>query len=266
MKNAFLLLLFSILQCSLSGQTSSVFHIETEYTPTNGYRYYFDKLDPQSGISVRISQLPVEGFFTGYSFFNCYGHFVFQGIDSVLPNGNYVNKLYELDTLGHLLRTLPMDTATGTWYKACLPSADSPYYYALRWSTSTGQWVLETIHALSGTRNMQTLTQLVSFNYWNSDATITRDDVLWFGMDDQMQGTSVLIRVDPSNGQVSIEDTLSAGLGYYYDCLNYDCVNDTIYGFITHMDSVAGSELLKVHGASGTVIHSGSTTTGNGLF
>lgn len=264
MKNQLLLAIFCMGSLALRAQSSSVYHVESEYTPQNGYRYYFDKMDPQTGVSTRLTQLPIIGFFTGYSFFNCFGNYVFQGIDTTMPNGDYINKLYELDTLGNLVRTLPMDTATGTWYKMCLPSADSPYYYALRWSTTGGQWVLETINAVTGSRSVQTLTQLANYSFLNSDAAITRDDIIWMGMDCQMIGASVLLSVNPLNGNVGFEDTLQAG--YYYDCLNYNCATDTMYGFIAHMDSVNGSELLKIHGTGSAVIHSGNTAIGSGTF
>lgn len=267
MKHSFLLLLLSIsVSFNLSAQTTSVYHLETEYTTQNGYRYYFDKLDPQTGTSVRIAQMPIQGFFTGYAFFNCYGHYVFQGIDSVLTNGQYINKLYEVDTLGNVVRSLPMDTANGTWYKACLPAAGTPMYYALRWNTISGQWNLESINALTGSRTTQVLLTLTNYNFWNSDAIITRDDKLWFGMDDQVMGTSILISVDPLNGQTILRDTLSQGNNYYYDCLNYNCSTDTIYGFISHQDSVNGSELLKINASSGTIIHTGRTAVGTGTF
>lgn len=258
------LLVLLLVVCSMRGsaQNASLFHLETEYTVQFGYRYFFNKLDRNTGVSSRITQLPIEGYFNDIGFFDCYNHYVFQGIDSVLQNGNYINKLYELDTLGNIIRALPMDTATGTWYKKCLPAAGTPFYFALRWNTSSGNWVLEKINAVSGARTLQTLPALAALNYWNSDAAITRDDVLWFGMDDQSLGTSVLVRVDPATGQVSFEDTLAMGSNYYYDCLNYDCANDTIYGFIAHGDTVTGSELLKIHGTSGTVIYSGRTAIG----
>lgn len=263
MKKLLLPFLFSIFSFTLNSQTSSVYHVESEYTTANGYRYYFDKLDPQTGVSTRLSQLPVIGFFNGYSFFNCLGHYVFQGVDTV-GTGYSVHRLFELDTLGNLIRTIPMDTGSGTWYKACLPSAGLAQYYALRWSTTANQWVLETINAFTGSRTTQNFPQLVNCSFISSDATITRNDILWFGMDDQSTGNSVLIRLDPSNGQLAFVDTLNPG--YYYDDLNYDCANDTIYGFIAHGDSVSGAELLAVHGTSGTVIHTGKTAIGSGFF
>lgn len=256
------LLCMTVTLCN--AQSSSVYHLETEYTPQNGYRYYFDKLDPQTGSSTRLAQLPVIGFFSGYGFFNCFGHYVFQGIDTTTANGNYINKLYELDTLGNLIRTITMDTASGTWYKACFPSMNSPYYFALRWDINSSQWVLETINAVNGSRTLQTLTALASYSFLSSDAAITRNNIIWMGMDNQSTGGSELLSLDPVSGNISFEDTLAGG--YYYDCLNYDCANDTLYGFIAHSDSVSGSELIKVHTTSGTVIHSGRTATGSGFF
>jgi hypothetical protein len=247
-----------------TAQTNSVFHIETEYTPLNGYRYHFNKLNPQTGVSVRLTQLPIQGYYTGYAFFNCFDHYVFQGVDTTMSNGNYVNKLYELDTLGNLIRTIPMDTATGTWYKMCLPSATSPFYYAIRWGTTTQHYQVETINALNGSRTVQQLPALQLYTYLNSDATITRNDIIWMGMLDQMTGSDILLSLDPLNGTLSFEDTLLPG--NYYDCLVYDCPNDTIYGFLAHQDTVQGAELLKIHGSSANVIHSGITATGPGIF
>lgn len=259
--------LFILLCCAPifgKAQTTSVFHVETVYTPLNGYQYFLDKLNPNTGVSQQLTQLPIIGYYTGYAFFNCFDHYVFQGIDTTAPNGDYINKLYEYDTLGNLIRTIPMDTTTGTWYKMCLPSAGSPYYYAIRWNTTTQQFQVETIHAITGARTIQAVPQLNLYLYLNSDATITRNNILWFGMGDQMIGADVLLSYDPSTGALGFEDTLQPG--YYYDCLAYDCPNDTIYGFIAHQDSVQGAELLKIHGTSGTVIHSGTTAIGPGIF
>ena len=264
MKKLLLLTLFCGVLLSVNAQSTSVYHVETEYTPLNGYRYYFDKINPQTGVSTRLSQLPVIGYFSGYAFFNCFGHYVFQGVDTVTSNGTYINNLYELDTSGNLIRTIPMDTANGTWYKMCWPSAGTSFYYALRWNTSNGQWVIETINAINGSRTIVALTALGNYNYNSSDAAITRNDIIWMGMDDQMSGSTVLLSVNPVNGAVTYEDTLYNS--YYYDGLAYDCVNDTIYGFIAHMDSLQGAELFKVNGASGTVIHSGRTAVGSGWF
>lgn len=264
MKKFLLLTLFCGALSSANAQTTSVYHIETEYTPINGYRYYFDKINPQTGVSTRLSQLPVIGFFSGYAFFNCFGHYVFQGIDTVTSSGTYINNLYELDTLGNLIRTLPMDTATGTWYKMAWASAGSPYYYALRMDILSSQWVLETINAINGSRVIQSLPALANYSFNNSDAAITRSDIIWMGMDNQMIGATVLLSLNPFNGTITYEDTLYNS--YYYDGLAYDCVNDTIYGFIAHMDSLQGAELFKVHGSSGTVIHSGRTAVGSGWF
>lgn len=263
-KKLLLAFCFCIALVSVKAQTTSVYHIESEYTPQNGYRYYFDKINPQTGISARLTQLPIIGFFTGYSFFNCFGHYVFQGIDTTTSSGTYINNLYELDTLGNLIRTIPMDTATGTWYKMCWPSAGTPVYYALRWNTLNGQWVMETINAVNGTRSVLALPALANYSFNSSDAAITRSDIIWMGMDNQMIGGSVLLSVNPANGTITYEDTLYNN--YYYDGLAYDCVNDTIYGFIAHLDSLQGAELFKVHGTSGTVIHSGRTANGNGMF
>ncbi len=264
MKKLLLLSLLCATTIFASAQTTSVYHIETEYTPQNGYRYYFDKIDPQSGVSTRLSQLPVDGFFSGYAFFNCFGHYVFQGIDTVTSNGNYINKLYELDTLGNLIRTLPMDTATGTWYKMCWPSAGTSTYYALRNDILSSQWVIETINAITGTRTILPLPTLANYGFNSSDAAITRNDIIWMGMDNQLIGGTVLLSLNPTSGVVTFEDTVYNS--YYYDALSYDCTNDTIYGFIAHMDSVQGSELFKAHAASGTVIHTGRTAVGSGFF
>lgn len=245
-------------------QTKSVFFVETVYTPLNGYQYFFSKLNAQTGTSVQITQLPVIGHYTGYGFFNCFNHYVFQGVDTVVPSGDYVNKLYEYDTLGNLIRTIPMDTANGTWYKMCLPSATSPHYYALHWNTSTQQYEIETINALTGTRTAQVLPQLQLYTYLNSDATITFNDIIWFGMLDQMTGSDVMLRLNPINGSLIFKDTLAPG--YYYDCMVYDCPNDTIYGFIAHQDTVQGAELFKIRSVSGAVIHTGTTAIGPGIF
>lgn len=245
-------------------QTKSVFFVETVYTPLNGYQYYLSKLNAQTGASTQIMLLPVSGHYTGYGFFNCFNHYVFQGVDTALANGNYVNKLYEYDTLGTLIRTIPMDTTTGTWYKTCLPSATGPYYYALYANPNTGHHEIQTINAINGMRTSQVLTQLQWYLYLNSDAAITYNDIIWMGMGDQMTGSDILFSLNPQNGSITFRDTLAPG--YYYDCLVYDCPNDTIYGFIAHQDTVQGAELLKIHGASGTVIHTGNTAVGPGIF
>lgn len=264
MKKLLLLLVVCAVQNCITVHAASVYHIETEYTPQNGYRYWFDKMDPQTGSSVRITQLPVNGFFTGYAFFNCFGHYVFQGIDTTTSNGNYINKLYELDTLGNLIRTLPMDTATGTWYKMCVPAAGSPYYFALRWNINTGQYQMEKINAINGSRTIQALPALSAYSFNNSDFTITRNDVIWMGMGDQMTGMEVLLSFTTASNTLAFHDTLNTG--YYYNGLNYNCSTDTVYGFISHGDSIQGAELFKVHGSSSTVIHSGRTATGAGMF
>jgi hypothetical protein len=261
------LVLFTVLCFAFvygNAQTKSVFFVETVYTPQNGYQYFFSKLNAQTGTSAQITLLPIIGNYTGYGFFNCFNHYVFQGVDTTAPNGDYINKLYEIDTLGNLIRTIPMDTAVGTWYKMCLPSATGPYYYALYWNTAIQHYEIETINALNGTRTSQVLPQLDLFLYLNSDAAITYNDEIWMGMGDQMTGTDILMSLNPLTGVLTFEDTLAPG--YYYDCLVYDCPNDTIYGFIAHQDSVQGAELLKVHGNTGTVIHSGITATGSGIF
>lgn len=264
MKRCVLFIVLCMLCRAATAQTNSVFLITTEYTPQTGYNYYFDKLNPQTGVSTHLTLLPAVGHYTGYAFFNCYNHYVFQGVESIAPNGDCVNKLYELDTLGNLIRTLPMDTTTGTWYKMCLPAAGSPVYYALRWNTSIGQYQIETINAITGTRTVQVLPPLAWYLYLNSDAAITRDNIIWMGMDDQMTGRSVLMSLDPSNGALSFQDTLAPN--NYYDCLVYDCPNDTIYGFMASHDTVQGAELLKIHPTSSTVIHTGITATGSGMF
>lgn len=265
MKKLFLLLLLSAWMAA-PAQTSSVFHVETEYTVQFGYRYFYDKLDPQTGVSTRLSQLPVYGYFTGFGFFNCYNHYVFQGIDTVLPNGNYVNRLYELDTLGNLIRSIPMDTAVGTWYVSCLPSASSPYYYALRRNTSNQLLVLEKIDALSGSRTITPLPAISSYGIFGSDVTITAADDIWMGMNDQTNGHTKLIRINTQNGQTAELDSITTGSNYFYNCLVYDCPGDTIYGFVTHADSVYGAELLKIHASSATVIHTGRHAIGSGFF
>lgn len=264
MKKLLLLTLICGALFSANAQTTSVYHIETEYTPQNGYRYYFDKINPQTGVSTRLSQLPVIGFFSGYAFFNCFGHYVFQGIDTTTSSGTYINKLYELDTLGNLIRTITMDTATGSWYKMAWASAGTPYYYALRLDILTSNWVIETINATNGTRTILPLPALANYGFNSSDAAITRNDIIWMGMDNQMIGGTVLLSVNPTNGIITYEDTIYTS--HYYDGLAYDCVNDTIYGFIAHMDSLQGAELFKVHGTSGTVVHSGRTAVGSGWF
>lgn len=264
MKNFLLLAVLSFVFSFVEAQTTSVYHVETEYTPQNGYRYYFDKINPQTGASTRLAQLPVSGYFTGYAFFNCFGHYVFQGVDTVTYQGMNINKLYELDTLGNLIRTVSLDTATGTWYKMCWPASATPSYYALRWNINTSQWVLETINALTGTRTFVTLSALALYSFNSSDAAITRNDIVWMGMDDQMTSSSVLIGMNPLNGALILADTLLPN--YHFNGLSYDCVADTVYGFISHMDSVNNSELFKVHGPSGNIVHTGRTAIGTGFF
>jgi hypothetical protein len=264
MKRHVLFIVLCIAAICSKAQTTSVFFVETVYTPLNGYEYYLSKLQPQTGASSQITQLPISGHYTGYGFFNCYNHYVFQGVDTAAtPNGN-INKLYEYDTLGNLIRTIPMDTSTGTWYKMCLPSPTSPHYYALRWNTGTGQYEIETIHALTGSRTALALPQLQFYTFLNSDATITFNDIIWMGMLDQTTGSDVMLRLNPINGSLLFKDTLAPG--YYYDCLVYDCPNDTIYGFIAHEDSVQGAELFKIRSVSGAVIHTGITAIGPGFF
>ncbi|MGL4599746.1 MAG: T9SS type A sorting domain-containing protein [Bacteroidia bacterium] len=257
------ILVLLLLSCGFfaQAQTSSVFHVESEYTVQYGYRYFFDKLNPQTGVSTQIAQLPIVGFFSGTGFFNCFGHYVFQGVDSVLQNGDNANALYEVDTLGNLIRSFPMDTAQGSWYLSTFPSAGTAFYYAIRLDVFTGNWIFEKINAVSGARTLQTLPIPTTYSFINSAQTITRNDVLWFSVYDQLATNTYLLSFDPANGQLTYADTL-LGSSYDYEALNYDCANDTIYGFVAHGDTVLGAELIKIHGASGTVLHTGITAQG----
>src|ERR1043165_7912640 len=119
--------------CSYS-QGSSIYSIESEYTTTFGYRYFFDKTNSITGVSTQLCQLPVAGYYLGSKMINCYGNYVFCGVDSSTSSPPYLFKLYELDTLGNLVRTLPVSTASG--YGPDLihfnRSLTSPLYYGIK--------------------------------------------------------------------------------------------------------------------------------------
>ena len=77
MKKLLLLLLLCGFCNLYSLNAQSVYHIESEYVVPTGMQYHFDKLDVQTGTSVRIATMPIKGFYTGYAFFNCFGNLAF---------------------------------------------------------------------------------------------------------------------------------------------------------------------------------------------
>lgn len=264
MKNLFLLL-FALSSFGAKAIGTDIFSVESNYTTQFGYRYFFDRIDPFTGAYVQVAQLPVKGFYTNIKFINCFGNYVFLGVDSASPQNTYYYRLYEIDTAsGAVIRSIPTDTGSVPRMEACLPSSTGPTYYAIR-NLPTGEYRLVSIDAITGVSTTISTTPVVNQVIGADNSVITLDNDIWFGASDWNNGYYFLYHVNTTTGQFTKTDSLPTAASNNYVCLFYNCMRDTVYGFIANAANLGGAELIKI-GASGQLIHSGTYLAASGMF
>ncbi|MCX6311288.1 MAG: T9SS type A sorting domain-containing protein [Bacteroidetes bacterium] len=257
MKNIFFLFLFVTSSFCISAQTSSVFGVESNYTVQNGYRYFFDKINPSTGAYTQIAQLPVNGFYTNIKFINCYGNYVFLGVDTAAPSSGYYFRLYEVDTAtGVVVRSIPTDTGFVAKLEVCLPSSNGSNYYGIR-NLPTGEFRLVSINAITGVFTTISTTPILNQVVAPDNSVITLNDQIWFGTTDWNNTNHYLYHVNTSNGQFTKADSLSFASGNNYIYLFYNCFRDSIYGILVSSSSFMGAPLIKI-GQNGQVIQTGN--------
>jgi hypothetical protein len=258
-------LLFSLSTFIAQAQNTAVYSVESNYTPQFGYRYFFDRIDPATGTYTQVAQLPVDGFFTNIKFINCFGNYVFLGVDSASPSNTYYYKLYEVDTAsGAVVRSIPTDTGSVPGLSVCQPASNAAVYYGIR-QLNSGAYQLVRINAVTGIFSVISTTPVLNQVVSGDNSAITFNNELWFGSGDFNNGYYFLYRVNTTTGQFSKQDSLTVASQNYFIDLYYNCLRDTIYGFISNMGSLGGAQQIKI-GASGQVIHTSSTLAASGNF
>jgi hypothetical protein len=264
MKYTFLLL-FALSSFGAKAIGTDIFSVESNYTTQFGYRYFFDRIDPFTGTYMQVAQLPVKGFYTNIKFINCFGNYVFLGVDSASPQNTYYYRLYEIDTAtGAVVRSIPTDTGLVPKMEACHPSSTSPGYYAIR-NLPTGEYRLVYIDAVTGVSSTISTTPVLNQVIGGDNSVITFSDQIWFGSSDWNNGYYFLYHVNTNTGQFTKKDSLPISAGNNYINLFYNCMRDTVYGFIANAGNLGGAELIKI-GGTGPLIHTGTYLAASGTF
>jgi Secretion system C-terminal sorting domain len=238
-------------------QANSFYSVESEYTTTYGYRYFFDKTNTTTGISTQISQLPIAGFYYGINFFNCYGNYVFCGVDSSTTTSPYRYNLYEVDTLGNVVRILPLTSAYGASPDIIYldRSQNSSLYYGLKW-TGTDVREFISMDPLTGAVTVLASTTLLAHSPTIGSA-ITKDDNLLFFDTNNFTSVVGLYKADGVAHTIVQTDSLTPTERIAY--LSYDCVQDSVVGFLTgSLGNVSGSEWIKINDVTGKISRSGT--------
>ncbi len=261
----FYILLFGFTSLMVNAQTSPVYSVESNYTTQFGYRYFFDRIDPLTGAYTQVAQLPVIGFYTNIKFINCFGNYVFLGVDSASPPNTYYYKLYEVDTAtGVVVRAIPTDSGSVPGLSVVHPSATGPDYYGIR-QLNSGVYQLVSIDAITGAITIISTTVVLNQVIGADNSVITLNNDLWFGSNDYNNGYHFLYHVNTTTGVFTKKDSLPTSGQSNFVHLYYNCMRDTIYGFISNMANLGGAEQIKI-GASGQVIHTANYLSAAGLF
>jgi membrane-bound inhibitor of C-type lysozyme len=261
----FYFLLFSLSGFIVQAQNSPVYSVESNYTAQFGYRYFFDRIDPATGAYTQVAQLPVMGFYTNIKFINCFGNYVFLGVDSASPANTYYYRLYEVDTAtGVVVRSIPTDTGSVPKLSVCQPASNAPVYYGIR-QLNSGAYQLVNINAVTGISIVISTTPVLNQVVSGDNSTITFNNELWFGSGDFNNGYYFLYRVNTTTGQFTKQDSLTVSSQTNFVDLYYNCHRDTIYGFISNMGYLGGAQQIKI-GASGQVIHTSNILSASGNF
>ena len=264
MKRLFVLLLTFVFFNSSFAQTASVYAVESEYTTAFGYRYFFDKINSQTGDITQLAQLPIAGFYIGNAFINHQGNFVFTGIDTV-PTSQYVYKIYEVDTLGNVVNALPVTNATGNgpdllWL---FQSRKCPVYYGIKWY---GNDTRELVRIDPATGNDTVLAE-ISVPYHNSQATgaIDDNDNVFFLESNGLTQNKILFKANPANGTIVATDSIP-GTQHLYNMF-YDCEQNNMHAFHTPdgVFGTMGSEWVTID-AAGTIDYTGTLIGTSGNF
>jgi len=250
-------LIFTFFILNVQSQNNSFYSIESEYTTTFGYRYFFDKTNPSTGLSTQLSQLPIAGYYLGSKFFNCYGNYVFCGVDSSTTSAPFLYKLYEIDTLGNIVRTLPLSSATGNSPDLIHfnRSFSSQMYYGIKWTGGdVRQYV--SIDPLSGAINiLASIT--IPYHSVTPISVMAPGNNFYFLEQNNMSGNRILYKADYTSGTITATDSALAP----NDIVNlvYDCIQDSVVGFYCPFPyNVNGAEWVKINNVTGKLRNTGT--------
>ncbi|CAN5309855.1 hypothetical protein BH10BAC1_BH10BAC1_01620 [soil metagenome] len=260
-------LIFTFFILNVQSQNNSFYSVESEYTTTFGYRYFFDKTNPSTGLSTQLSQLPIAGYYLGSKFFNCYGNYVFCGIDSSTTSTPYLIKLFEVDTLGNVVRTLPVSSMSGAGpdliYFA--QSLNSQMYYGIR-VTATSAREFVSIHPITGVYTVLASIYLPYSQPTPTSAIQANNNFYFLERNTVVNNNAILYKADFAAGTITATDSLLPP----NDMINltYDCQQDSIVGFVTPFPyNVNGAQWIKINDANGKISFTGTYfASGAGTF
>lgn len=234
-------------------QTNSIFGVESEYTTTYGYRYFFDRLSTVDGSITQIQQLPVTGFSIQEGFFNCRGNFVFVATSDSIPY-----PVLEVDTLGNVINMFSLGTNSFAIAQVFVPAPDADKYYGLR-ILGSGGWELFEMDGSTGVIN--SLTTVPSNSILSSNKAIATNNGIYFTS--YAGTTSYLHFIDPDVGVDQLIDSVDNA---NFVNLYYNCEKDTVFGFITNgtTSELSGAEIIKIDPSNNIVINTGTFVNGAG--
>lgn len=262
MKNKILTLCFAALSFNSFSQGTSFYSIESEYTTTFGYRYFFNKTNTATGISTQLSQLPIAGYSLGSKFFNCYGNYVFCGVDSSTTSTPYLFKLFEVDTLGNVVRTLPVSSASGAGPDLIHfnRSFSSQMYYGIIRNGYDRDYV--SIDPISGATTVIASITL-PYHMITPISVMAPGNNFYFVEQNNMSGDRILYKADYTSGTITATDSALSPNDFVN--LAYDCVQDSVVGFYTPFPyNVNGAEWIKIDNTNGKVRYTGTFFSGSG--
>lgn len=265
MKRAFLLFAAIIASQTVFGQ--KLHGVESEYTVTYGYRYFFDEIDVATGNITQLTQLPIINYFADTYFTNCKGNSVFIAIDSSTTNPYHFN-FYELDSFGNIVSIVPADTATFGRYNYVREAMDGSVYYALFLNTDLPMWETQmvSIDKQTGARTvMGSLTGTVYTSQMGSLSENLEPDNSIYSGGYAMTANGIygyLYKMNLALGTVELLDSVQNA---YYVNLHYDCNEDLTYGFVTDPNNMhlTGAQYFTIDQTE-AVVPSGTIINGAG--